>query len=351
MGKRIKVLYTIPNFKTAGSQYVLLSLFNAIDKTKFDPYVCVENYPELIPEEIPVDRRLRFQFSSHLKQDMWRFREMLKEHTIDIIHSWDYKSNYREPMGCRFAGVKYLYTKKNNAWSKKWFLKSLLSNHIVYNNPEMKKRFFSSFLFFKKTSFLPHGIDPTIFKPMSKRKKHSSFNIGCIGNINKNKNQLFLIQALPMLPKNVVLHLYGNEDEEYGALLRAYIQKHGLSKQVEMHGFVENIAIPKVLNTLDLFVLPSVQEGLPLVILEAMACGVPVLSSDSGGGSRYVLDSKYIFSLERKKEFVQKILKIFTLEKEERDEIKKKGIQKICENHSLIQEVKAYEKVYNAINY
>jgi hypothetical protein len=44
---KIKVLYTIPNFKTAGSQYVVLSLFKHIDTSKFEPFVAVEKFPEL----------------------------------------------------------------------------------------------------------------------------------------------------------------------------------------------------------------------------------------------------------------------------------------------------------------
>ncbi|WP_339699851.1 glycosyltransferase family 4 protein [uncultured Marixanthomonas sp.] len=348
MDKRIKVLYTIPNFKTAGSQYVLLSLFNRLDKTKFDPYVCVESYPELIPEEIPIDRRLTFQFSNHLKQDIRRFRKKLKAHAIDMVHSWDYKSNYREPLACRFAGVKYLYTKKNNAWSKRWMLKSILSNHIIYNNPEMKKRFFSSLLFHNKTSFIPHGIDTTVFKPFPS-KSRDTFNLGCIGNINSNKNQLFLIKIIKSLPKNVVLHLYGNEEKEYRHMLNKYIQEYELESRVQFHGFIENNKISKILNTLDLFVLPSINEGLPVSILEAMASGVPVLSSDSGGGSRHLLDSKYIFSLKNPEELIEKILKIYQLENVKKNMIINQGIQTIHRNYTLINEVNSYENIYKTI--
>lgn len=348
MGKRIKVLYTIPNFKTAGSQYVLLSLFNGIDKTKFDPYVCVESYPELIPEEIPIDRQLTFQYSNHIKQDMRRFRKKLKAHAIDMVHSWDYKSNYREPLGCRFAGVKYLYTKKNNAWSKRWMLKSILSNHIIHNNPEMKKRFFNSLLFYNKTTFIPHGVDTSVFK-FFPRRYQNTFNLGCIANINSNKNQLLLVKALKMLPENVELHLYGNENKEYRMTINNYIERHNLGNRVHFHGFIDNKYIPKVLSTFNLFILPSFNEGLPVSILEALACEVPVLSADSGGGARFLLKQEYIFSTQNKEELISKILKIYSLKEDERRTIATKSLQYSMENHTLQTEIFAHEKLYEKL--
>src|SRR5690554_5089199 len=102
MGKT-KILYTIPNFKTAGSQYVLLSLIERMDKTFFDPFVCIENYPELVPDSIPAHRQLLFRWSGKKLRDIWNFQRLLKKHKIDIVHSWDYKSNYSEALATRFA--------------------------------------------------------------------------------------------------------------------------------------------------------------------------------------------------------------------------------------------------------
>ncbi|WP_410004691.1 glycosyltransferase family 4 protein [Aequorivita nionensis] len=348
MDRRIKILYTIPNFKTAGSQYVLLSLFRKIDKTVFDPYICVEKFPETVPDDIPDKRCLVFKWSSNKLKDTLNFRKLIKSHKIDVVHSWDYKSNYLEALACRMAGVKYIYTKKNNAWSKRWLLKSWLSNHIAYDNPEMKKRFFNSLVFRNKISFIPHGVDMEVFKPMEKLP-HQNFNIGCIGNIGENKNQLFVIKVLDQLPEQVILHLYGNEDTKYREVLNLYIKNNGLEDRVHFHGFTENEKIPSILRSIDLFILSSINEGLPVSILEALACGVPVLSSDSGGGARYLLNSEYIFSLEAPDDLTQKILKIYYLEEVERKNLTKKGIQNIAENHTLSKEVNTYEKVYKTM--
>ncbi len=344
MGK-IKILFTIPNFKTAGSQFVLLALYNKINKALFDPYVCVESFPEEIPSYISKEKRLQFNFTGRNIQDIINFRKILKYNDIAIVHSWDYKSNFIEALACQLSGVKYLYTKKNNTWSKRWNLKSFISHHIAYDNPEMKLRFFSTFFFKNKTSFIPHGVDSSIFFPL-KKQDNLMFDIGCIGNINSNKNQLFIIKALNRLPSKIVLHLYGNENAQYRKLLNTYIRNNKLENRVHFHGYIENANMPKIINDLDLFVLASINEGLPVSILESMACGVSILSSDSGGGAKFLLKTEDIFSLNDPEDLIQKILKISLMDKNKRIAENLKTVEHTVKNHSIETEVMAYENLY-----
>lgn len=345
---KTRILFTIPNFRTAGSQYVLLSLYRRIDKTVFDPYICVEKPFETFPDEIPADRQLNFLWTNNTLQDILHFRSFLGKHKIDIVHSWDYKSNYLEALASKFAGVNYLYTKKNNSWSRPWKLKSFFSKHIAYDNPAMKDRFFGNFLFRNKITFIPHGVDTDIFKPMEKTPRET-FNIGCIGNIGSNKNQLFIVEALKGLPENVVLHLYGNEDKDYRDKLDQYINSNNLNGRVYFHGYIANIALPEVYRNIDLFVLASFQEGLPVSILEAMACGVPVLSSDSGGGAKYLLNPAYIFSLENPSELIDKILRFYNMENTEKQRLAALGRLQVCKEHALEKEITNYEKLYKKL--
>lgn len=345
---KIKILYTIPNFRTAGSQYVLLSLYKGIDRTVFDPYICVERYPEMIPDVIPLNRRVVFEWTGNRLKDILNFRTILKEHKIDLVHSWDYKSNYLEAFACKIAGIPYLYTKKNDTWSKPWKLKSLFSKHIAYDNPLMKEQFFSSIVFRNKITFIPHGVDTNVFKPKEKLP-HNTFNITSIGNIGSNKNQLFIIKALKDLPSDIHLHLYGNEDKLYRDKIDKYIFSNSLSNRVHFHGFVANLDIPMVYRNIDLFVLASMHEGLPVSILESMACGVPALSSDSGGGAKYILTPEYIFSLENPSELIDKILRFYNMQDAEKQSLADLGRLQVCKEHALEKEVSDYEKLYKKL--
>lgn len=346
--KKIRVLFTIPNFTTAGSQYVVLSLFKRINKDVFDPFICVEKFPESIPPEIPEDRRLVFSFNKMTLKSLLAFRTLLHQKKIDIVHSWDYKSNYFEAFATRVAGVKYLYTKKNNAWSKRWKLKSTLSNHITYDNPEMKERFFDSILLKNKISFIPHGVNTEVFKPLTS-KAHDSFNLICIGHLGVNKNQLFIIKSLSQLSENVVLHLYGKEDIDYREKLETYIKENNLNSRVHFHGYVKNKFLPEVFRNMDVFILPSINEGLPLSILEALSCGILVLSSDSGGGTRYLLDSSHIFSLDNPNELIHRINKFQKMKISKKEQIIQRGRQKVLDHHTIERETLAYENLYKEI--
>ncbi len=349
MSNRKRILFTIPNFKTAGSKYVLLHIMERLDTTIFEPWVLVEKFQESIPSIIPPDRQLCLKRKGTLSY-IRKLAKLLKKNRIDLVHSWDYKSTSLEAIGSKVAGVPYIYTKKNNSWSKRWFAKSLLSKHIAYDNPEMKERFFSHPLLTKKISFIPHGVDASEFKPMVKKEKRVEFRIGNIGVIGPNKNQLFLIKALKELPSHFVVWLYGREDESYGSMLRSYVKEHGLEERVQFKGYVSNAEMPEVLNRLDVLVLASHQEGLPLTLLEAMACEVPVITTDSGGGARYIISQGggWLIDGNTCEDLVDKLKK---LENNEalRSELGTEGRQIVQSRFTVENEVTSYEVLYKSL--
>lgn len=160
---------------------------------------------------------------------------------------------------------------------------------------------------------------------------------------------MFIIKTLKDLPAEINLHLYGNEDKAYRKKIDNYIFSNSLSDRVHFNGFVANKDIPNIYRHIDLFVLASFQEGLPVSILEAMACGIPALSSDSGGGAKYLLEDKDIFNLDESVELIQKILKVYRMEETERINLTKGRVQKIREHHPLKKEVNTYDNIYRTL--
>jgi len=102
-----------------------------------------------------------------------------------------------------------------------------------------------------------------------------------VGNLYPVKGHRFLIRALAGLPRDGrwKLAIAGRGQEEQD--LRAMISGYGLSDRVQLLGLRQDIA--NVLAAGDLFVMPSLSEGLPLAVLEAMAAGLPVVASAVGG--------------------------------------------------------------------
>lgn len=111
-------------------------------------------------------------------------------------------------------------------------------------------------------------------------------NIVSVGRLKKN--QQMLINAFSMITDNVSdnLLLYGDGPDRDN--LQNQINRLGLTERVCLKGTVENI--PDAIKSARLFVLPSVHEGFPNAMIEAMALGLPCVSTDcKGGGARELL--------------------------------------------------------------
>ncbi len=133
------------------------------------------------------------------------------------------------------------------------------------------------------------GIDVEKFKQEFLNRDYSNhkFTLGFLGRIVKEKGIYILIDSYKkLLEKFPDVHLIiGGTGKEYYKLQKL-INKLGISDKVELKG---EITDPKEFyKRLDLFILPSESEGLPLTILEALASGVPVIAANVGGISEVV---------------------------------------------------------------
>jgi glycosyltransferase involved in cell wall biosynthesis len=118
---------------------------------------------------------------------------------------------------------------------------------------------------------------------------------GTIGEMIKNKNQITLIERAKNNP-DMYVAIVGGEGEERQRL-EEKIKEYGLGHRVKLFGFVP---ARDVLKGFDVFALPSLKEGLPYVLLEARAAGLPIEANRVGGVGE-ILDAKDMsdFSLEQ----------------------------------------------------
>lgn len=140
-----------------------------------------------------------------------------------------------------------------------------------------------------------NGIDTDYFTPSSRylaRLKLSLPNnrilVGCAARVEQGKGHKAMLRALKRLPYKVHMVFAGS-----GSSLKemqAYAAKLGVAERVHWLGCVN--AMPTFYSAIDVFCLYSEREGLPLSILEAMACNRPVVASDVGGISE-VVNEKY----------------------------------------------------------
>ncbi|MCW4045025.1 MAG: glycosyltransferase family 4 protein [Candidatus Bathyarchaeota archaeon] len=128
-----------------------------------------------------------------------------------------------------------------------------------------------------------HFIDFNKFR-VEKQLSERDELIGYIGRLTEEKGILNFVEAIPrvLIIKKTVKFLIGG-DGYLRDRIEEYLEKHNLKNKVKIVGWVPHEQLSNYLNELKLLVLPSYTEGLPNIILEAMACGTPVLATAVGG--------------------------------------------------------------------
>jgi len=143
-----------------------------------------------------------------------------------------------------------------------------------------------------------HFLDFDIFTdtiPMPDRPRL----IGYIGRLSKEKGIENFVRALPAILSNQQDHhvLIGG-DGELNEKIKAFLQEEGILGRVDLPGWTSHDDLPGHLNQLRLLVLPSYTEGLPNIVLEAMACGTPVLATPVGAIPDIIVDGRTGFIME-----------------------------------------------------
>ncbi|MBP2232988.1 glycosyltransferase involved in cell wall biosynthesis [Azospirillum agricola] len=149
---------------------------------------------------------------------------------------------------------------------------------------------------------IPNGVDSTLFHPAvpvravaggaaATRSSDGPVRLLAVGRLVAQKGIDVLIDALarPGLG-NVALDVVG--DGEWRDALERQAAGHGLAGRVRIHGWLSRAALAEVYRKADVFVLPSRDEGMPNVVLEAMASGLPVVASAVAGACDLVVEGE-----------------------------------------------------------
>ena len=124
------------------------------------------------------------------------------------------------------------------------------------------------------------GVDPEAFAPRPFRRNPSPVEIICVGRLAPVKAQHILIQAMQILAANnrdVLLHLVGGGPDRKS--LEEDVARRGIEQHVVCHGFTPQDKLDELYRQSDIFALPSFAEGVPGVLMEAMAMEIPCVST------------------------------------------------------------------------
>lgn len=178
----------------------------------------------------------------------------------------------------------------------------------------------------KRVEYVPGvGIDLDKFKQctLDRTKKRKMINVSendimllSIGELSVRKNHKIVLDAIAELGDEKIKYCICGTGEEKGNLIR-YSYELGIQDQLILLGFRTDIV--ELCNISDLFVFPSIQEGLPVALMESIACKVPSICSRIRGNIDLINDDNYLFNPLNTEEVMKKIA--FSLNNKKNNEV------------------------------
>lgn len=301
-----KIMFHLNSLGKGGAERVVSLLANEFVKNGVEVVIATEWYSEEEYDLEPQVKRIHAGLSeaeeraSRIAKQWFRvknLRKVLLQEKPDVLISFCVKANYRAMMastGTRIPVIvsvrndpKIDYVGKANSLMNKLFLNR--ATGCVFQTEEARE-FFDEVL--QKKSIII--CNPVNEKYLKAEQKTAAKKIVCVGRLVAQKNQMLLVNAFEIiLEKYPEYHLYlygdGSDDECKDELIR-YVAANELKGNIHFMGL--SSTLESDMADAAMFVLPSNYEGMPNALMEAMALGLPVISTDCPcGGSRYWIES------------------------------------------------------------
>jgi glycosyltransferase involved in cell wall biosynthesis len=347
---KINVLELITGLPIGGAEKVLLDLCRNLDRSKIEPFVIGLNdesdfKKDFEKENIHVNI---LNMQKNIVSFIRTYRQLslfIKHRDITIIHAHMFHPLvFAYALKLRYPHLKIVWTSHSENINGKirevfvYLLKSFRDIDIIFS----KKM--QSFIYKKEARIITNGVDLALFN--HKVKKRDTFTFINISIFREAKNQAFLAECAKYLKEqgyDFVINIIGSGDHsgDCSKEIKEAIQKNDMEDYIKLLGTRRDIEFQ--LKSSHCFVLPSYYEGLPIVLLEAGAAKVPILSTPVGAIPDIINESTgYLCNLEQFAKMMEHILNHY-------DEAKNRAecfYQKICRDLSIESMAKKHEEIY-----
>jgi glycosyltransferase involved in cell wall biosynthesis len=161
---------------------------------------------------------------------------------------------------------------------KRFDVEIALADHILVGSSFVRESFVEEGVSAKKLEVIPYGADTRFFHPLMNKPKTDRFSLLFVGQIGQRKGISYLLRAYQQFKgPDTFLTLVGKIQGD-GAAFQPYRE---IFKHID---HVPRIYLRVIYQQADVFVFPTLVEGMPLVVLEAMASGLPVITTPNGPG-------------------------------------------------------------------
>lgn len=315
MDRRIRVLHVIPSLDVGGMENGVVNVINGLPAARFDHHVAC------LLHTGPLAARLRagvdvteLHAGRHDPTATWRLARCMRRYRPHVIHARNWSCWPDAAVARRLVGGGRL------VWSiHGWTTDQRMSRTRALACRQLARwtdalaavcrDAAASFaaetgVGLRRFDVLYNGVDADRFRPSTNRDAlrgelgfdAGAFIVGAVGRLDPIKNYGLLLDAVATLRRTagatssrpLAVWFVGDGPEE--ASLRERAKAQGVEDVVRLLG--RRSDVPRLLAAMDVFVLTSLREGMSNAILEAMACGVPVIATDVGGNREMIVDGR-----------------------------------------------------------
>ena len=298
---RKRVLYVVEDLERGGAERVVVSLATRLDRRLFEPIVCCLAKRGCLAEEIEragiplhvlgkkpgIDLRL-----------LWRLYGLIKRLQPDVIHTHLFTGNAWGRMAGWLAGTRRIIASEHSVDLWKNMVRRLVDRALAVATYKVVAKSEAIADFCRTVEHIPehkvltirNGIDVSLYRNGYDRGVvrrslgvQADAVLACsVGRLSPEKGHEVLLAAMKRVRDEIpsLRLLVVGDGPSRGELQRA-IRAAGLDKCVRLLGYRADV--PALLAAMDIFVLPSHREGMPLALLEAMAASLPAIATNVGG--------------------------------------------------------------------
>lgn len=366
----ISVMHVIDTGGPGGAETVFLQIATGLDPARFRSVAVVgENgwLPEQLEKRSLVPQILSAK-GSFKTGYLLALRRLVRHRNIDVIVAHLYGSAIYASLLARITCVpvvSVLHGQSDVADSDSDRLASLRSGivrkgsrKVIFVSEHLKAHLKPRLrLVESQCAVIPNGVDPEVFRPCRDRSLRSELAladdailVGAIGNIRWPKAYGVLLRAARiLLDRSQRFHfiIAGDCSNDLGRELVELSRSLGIEQQLSFLGLRADVA--RILHNLDAFVLSSRTEGFSIACIEAMACGIPVIATRSGGPEEILDGGAGILVPTDDPEAIAQAVVDVTSSKGLAEALTTKALQRVNQQYSLGRMVSQYEALLESL--